>query len=373
MMKIILYSFLFMANALIMQNTNLSQNQNTIKSTMNKSNTRNMLDTVGFASKTGQMEKVIQMIEESQGRLLKKYRAENKGTTPWKVVISPHDDYAYVGYLYPELLADVKASTVLLFGVCHKATLFGMENKIIFDGFKQWKVANGLVAVSPLRDELIAEMPKDLYLINDTVQSAEHSVEAIVPWLKQFNKNVRIISVLVPYMNFERMKAIAKHLSDAISKVIKKHEFAWGKDFAIIISSDAAHYGDSAWGGKNYAFCGTGKTGYQKALIHEHEIIDKCLTKVISPQKIEKFTKYTVKEEDFKDYKWTWCGRYSIPFGLLTAYYLGEQTVNKLKGRLAGYSTSLENEPLNVKPIGMGTTAPATLRHWVGYAAIGYR
>jgi AmmeMemoRadiSam system protein B len=373
MSKIILYAFLFIALAVMFQNENNSQNKIRTTGTMSKTETRTMLDTVGFASKSGQMENVIKLINEQQGELLNKCREENNRTIPWKAVISPHDDYAYVGYLYPALIADVKASTVLLFGVCHKAAQFGMENKIIFDSFKQWKMANGMVPVSPLREELIEELPKELYVINDSVQSAEHSVEAIVPWLKHFNKNVLIISVLVPYMNFDRMKDIAKPMSEAIKKVIKKNKLAWGRDFAIVISSDAVHYGYSAWGGKDYAFCGTGKTGYKKALEHEHEIINNCLTKEISPEKIKQFTNYTVKKEDYKEYKWTWCGRYSIPFGLLTAYYLGELTGNKLNGKLIKYSTSIENVPLNVKPLGMGTTAPASLSHWVGYAAIGYK
>jgi hypothetical protein len=44
-----------------------------------------------------------------------------------------------------------------------------------------------------------------------------------------------------------------------------------------------------------------------------------------------------------------------------------------LKGIPLGYSTSIDKEPLKVKDLGMGITAPASIHHWVGYPAIGYR
>lgn len=39
----------------------------------------------------------------------------------------------------------------------------------------------------------------------------------------------------------------------------------WGRDFCIVISTDAVHYGDKEWGGKNYAPYGTDSAGYAKA------------------------------------------------------------------------------------------------------------
>jgi hypothetical protein len=82
----------------------------------------------------------------------------------------------------------------------------------------------------------------------------------------------------------------------------------------------------------------------------------------------------TLDDLDFRKYKWTWCGRYSIPLGLLTSFYLTELQHRKpLSGIPVGYSTSIEREPIPVKDIGMGVTAPANIHHWVGYPAIGYK
>ncbi len=89
----------------------------------------------------------------------------------------------------------------------------------------------------------------------------------------------------------------------------------------------AVYYGDEDWDGKNFAYFGTDEKGYSDAVSYEYDIIDSCLTGPITPDKIKQFTCYTTMEDDYKEYKWTWCGRYSIPLGLYTAYHL-EQLVN---------------------------------------------
>ncbi|MCE1164949.1 MAG: AmmeMemoRadiSam system protein B [Bacteroidetes bacterium] len=231
----------------------------------------------------------------------------------------------------------------------------------------------GPVKVSGLRESVISGMNSDYYIVHDSVQSAEHSVEAIIPFLQYYDRDVQIISILVPYMPYERMRGISENLSDAIYKAVSANNLEWGKDFAVIISNDAVHYGDEEWGGNNYAPYGSDSSGYRLAVAHEHEIIDNCLTGNITAGKIKKFTEYTVSEENYRDYKWTWCGRYSVPFGLLTVLNLQKSFGENLSGYLLKYATSIDHPHVPVKDSGMGTTAPAYLRHWVGYAAIGYR
>lgn len=90
-------------------------------------------------------------------------------------------------------------------------------------------------------------------------------------------------------------------------------------------------------------------------------------------EKIRGFYHSTVKRDNYKEYNWTWCGRYSIPFGLLLSEDLAKvQELNSVSGDLIDYSTSISGKPLSVKDICMGHTAPAQIRHWVGYAAVGY-
>lgn len=326
---------------------------------------RRMVDTVGFASKSSQMDEFMKRIPGINEYLIK---SEN-----WKVCLSPHDDYTYVGGLYPGLLSRLKSKTVIFFGVTHKARLFNLENKIIFDSFNEWEMPYGNVKISNLREEITSKLPKGLYVIHDSIQSLEHSVEAIVPFLQYYNRDVEIISILIPYMTFDKIIEISEVLAGVIFSAANRNGLKWGDDYAIVISSDAVHYGDEDWGGNNYAPFGSDSAGYEKAVAYEYEIINNCLIGDIVPEKINKFLNYTVDENDFKKYKWTWCGRYSIPFGLMASYYLQNLYDIKLKGSLVGYATSIDRPHIPVDDLGMGTTAPANIRHWVGYTAVGYK
>ncbi len=334
-------------------------------------NRTHLVDTVGFAQYPWQIDSLLKRIDKYQGNLLQK-RLEALGKTPAKAVVSPHDDYTYVGYLYPATLSQIKAKTIILFGVAHKAAKLHLENQLIFDSFDEWKGPYGMIKVSPLREKIMKLLPKEDYQVNDSMQSIEHSVEAELPWLQHYNPKVQIVSILVPAMPFERMEKIAKDLSAAIEKVTHSENMEWGKDFAFVISTDAVHYGDEGWGGENFAFYGTSCTSYTHAKGHEMEILHD-IAGYLSPGKIHEFCDMTVQPDNFRKYKWTWCGRYSVPLGLLTVNDLSESLFQKpIQGRVIGYSSSIEHEPIPVSDIRMGVTAPANDHHWVGYAAVKY-
>ncbi len=330
-----------------------------------------LVDTVGFAHYPWQMDSLMQRIKRYQGDELEK-RTQYLTPKTTKAVLCPHDDYSYVGYLYPATLGQIKANTVIIFGVAHKARKLHLENKIIFDSYDAWRGPYGNVKVSNLREKIMENLPKSLYMVNDSMQAIEHSVEAEIPWLQYFNRKVQIVSILVPYMSFERMKEIAGPLAEAIRKATASENMQWGKDFAFVISSDAVHYGDEGWGGQNFAFYGTACTSYTNAKGHELEIMH-AISGYISPGMIHKFCDMTVEANDYHKYKWTWCGRYDVPLGLLTINNLNENLYHEpLHGQVIGYSTSIEHEPIPVKDLHMGVTAPANDHHWVGYAAIKY-
>jgi AmmeMemoRadiSam system protein B len=335
---------------------------------------RPLVDTVGFAQYAWQVDSVLARISRYQTDALHQVRdtAGIDSTTCWKLAISPHDDYAYVGYLYPAVLQPVKASTVILFGVAHKARQLNLENRLVFGSYDAWKAPFGPVRISALQNKILAKMDTTLYVVNDSMVKIEHSLEALVPFLQKFNPTVEIIPILVPYMSFSRMQEISVPLAAAIHEGMAGEGKEWGKDFMLLVSTDAVHYGDQDWGGLNYARYGTDTTGYLEANAFEHEIIRNTLIGPILPERVEQFTRYTVEESDYHMYKWTWCGRYSVPMGLLTAYELQDAFHLALSGRFIGYSTSIADPVLPVTDLGMGLTAGASLHHWVGYAAIGY-
>jgi AmmeMemoRadiSam system protein B len=335
---------------------------------------RQPFDTVGFATHSWQMDSIITRINRDQGKLLRNTLSESgvDDLTTWKVVISPHDDYSYVGYLYPAILKNLKAKTIILFGVAHKARQLGLQDQIIFGDYPEWKEPGGNVKVSPLREEIMKELPAGTYQVNDSMQSLEHSIEALIPFIQYNDPEVEIVPIVVPYMTFDRANDIAKSLAEAIYKAAEKKNWVWGQDYAIAISSDAVHYGDQDWGGSNYAFYGADTAGYIAAVQHEWEIIN-TISDRLTPDKVRTFTTLTVDDKDYKQYRWTWCGRYSIPMGLLTSYYLASLYGEELLGTPVGYATSIDHKHLRVDDIGMDITAPANIHHWVGYPAIGYK
>jgi AmmeMemoRadiSam system protein B len=324
---------------------------------------RPLKDTIGFARYSWQIDSLM-------ARMYPGGWKEHAGQ-PWKLVICPHDDYTYVGTLYPELLQNVKAPNLFLIGVAHKAAKLHIEDSLVFDRYTSWKGPWKKVQVSPVREELFNLLAKKYAIKSDTLQRVEHSLEAMIPYLQYFNRNITIIPILVPSMSPDRMQECGKALADAIRKVAKNHQWEWGIDYAIVSTTDAVHYGTEDWGGVNMAFFGCDEKGNIKAREHEAGIIDSCLKDEIKPEKIRLFSKFTLNSDNFREYKWTWCGRYSVPVALYTAYYLNND--KPLSGTLVGYSTSITSAHIPVDDIGMGRTAIATACHWVGYAALGYK
>ena len=324
---------------------------------------RPLKDTVGFAQYSWQMDSLMSRI--------KRLGWEAHPGLPWKFAICPHDDYTYVGKLYPELLQNIKAPNLILIGVAHKAAQLHIEDSLVFDSYKCWKGPWKNISVSPAREEIFSLLAGKFAIVNDSLQKIEHSVEAMIPFLQYFNRNISIIPILVPTMSPERMEACGKALADAIRAVAKGHKWEWGTDYAIIVTTDAVHYGNEDWGGVDRAYFGCDENGNIKARDHEAEIIDSCFTGELKPEKIKLFNNFTLKSENYRDYKWTWCGRYSVPVASYASYYLNES--KPLSGELVGYSTSITSAHIPVDDIVMGRTAIATNCHWVGYASIGYR
>ncbi len=343
--------------------------------TQNKSNTRKIrqvVDTVGFAHLNWQMDSINSRISYEFGSELAVVSQNDE--VNWRAAICPHDDYTYVSWLYPAVLKNLQSKTVIIFGVAHKAKLFNLENQIVFDSFDAWQGPFGEVPVSSLRDQIIRQLPEDIYVVHDSMQTVEHSVESMIPFLQMQNPETEIVSILVPYMSSTRMDTIAEHLAAAIKSVAENNKFTWGKDFSILITTDAVHYGDEEWGGSNYAPFGCDSAGYQQAVAHEHEIIDNCFTGELSNENANRFYNYTVQSDNFKEYKWTWCGRYSVPMGLKTAWQLQQLShAEPLVGIPLGYENSISQNHLPVNDLNMGRTAVSTPHHWVGYASVGFK
>ena len=336
---------------------------------------RGLADTTGFASTAKQMDAVAPACREMEkARLAALDRS--LGARPdeaWAAAVCPHDDYVYAGPAYADALRHIRAGTVILFGVCHRAKAFGLKDKLVFDSFKQWRGPYGPVAVSPVREDLIRLLPAADVAVNDEVQQVEWSVEGIVPWLQYGNREVTIVPILVPYMGWARTDVLSRDLAAVLSKILAARHLRLGEDVALVMSSDATHYGDQ-WDDWAYEPFGSTVEGYVKAQAQDECLARWYLEGPLAASKMQRLAETLVDQEDLTRYKVTWCGRFSVPLGLATLARLGEALERPpFQGVITGYSTSIGNGFLPFDKVGLGATAHENLHHWVSYVAAGYR
>ncbi len=327
---------------------------------------RGQQDTVGFASRPDQMTQVWEASALPPA-------PEFAGPLPAAGVaglICPHDDYLYAGRIYRRILPLVTARTVVLVGVFHKYRRFGAKDALVFDSYRAWRSPDGEIPVSKLREDLLARIPVADVIQDAAMQDSEHSVEAIAYWLKHLNPKVEIVSVLVPSASFDRFQELAAHLGKALAETAKARGWSLGRDFAVVISSDGIHYGADF----KYTPYGEGGVGpYTEAVARDRDLLKGPLAGPVTAAKARAFFTAVVNPQNPDEYRMPWCGRFSIPFGLLllgeTARELGSPVPT---GQPIAFGTSISFPQLPVRSQGLGLTAEANLYHFVSYPGVAY-
>jgi MEMO1 family protein len=331
-----------------------------------KGDVRGQLDATGYASRPEQMAKVWELSATPPA-------PERLGEVPAPGVagvICPHDDYILAGRVYRKTLPLVTARTVVLVGVFHRYRRFGAHDVLVFDTYRAWRAPDGEVPVSPLREELLAQLPRGDYVRDTAAHDSEHSLEALVYWLKHARPDVDIVPVIVPAMGFPRMEELAGRLGAALAQSMKKHGWQLGKDVAVVISSDAVHYGSDF---KYTPYGEGGVDAYLKAWDRDRMLIRDALAGPVTTAKAERFFSTCVNPEQPNEYKLTWCGRFSIPMGLLVL-----QRATAALGLPAPvahplcYAISVGVPELPVRDVGLGPTAPSNLYHFVGHPSVAF-
>jgi len=337
---------------------------------------RGQLDTIGFVVHSTEAEEVVATAVELEAESLAQ-QDQRLGMSPGEAFIGgvcPHDDHLYAARVYVHLTERITAPRVILIGVFHKARLWDLEDRLVFDSFGAWHAPWGPMVVDPLRDELIAALPEGSFVVDNTMHSREHSLEAILPFLQRDHRQRTIIPILVPYMGWERMEVLSDRLATALAEVMERRNWRLGRDLAIVVSSDAVHYGPDF----EHAPFGTDAEAYVRAVARDQDLIADHLEGGLRPEALRQLLYTLVDAEDIRRYSLPWCGRFSIPFGLEVLRKVALNTEGRVpEGTLLRYGTSLSEPELPVSPDaregGLGYTAPSNLHHWVGYAAIGYR
>ncbi len=337
---------------------------------------RGQMDTLGYAVDADQLIEVIRQGSALADPRTRQLDTENHWTekTRFKAVICPHDDYTYASRLYHLALSRIRARRVILLGVSHKARLFGYRDRLIFDGFREWRTPRGTVPVSSLRDEIMKRMPENTVVQSSDCHGSEHSLEGIVHYLHGIQPDLEIVPILVPFMGWKTIELIAQELSKILADIMKTAGWIPGEDIAWVISNDGVHYGDAQWGGGGYAPFGTTLEGYREAVSQDMAIMSETLTGPVSPEKTRDFFHRCCDPGDVTQYRVTWCGRFAIAFGLSMLLGLTQQTdASPIRGFPLDYGTSVSESSLDLTGLGgLGVTAPNNFHHFVGYPAVAY-
>ncbi len=327
---------------------------------------RGQLDTVGFASRADQMAAVWRLAEQPPA-------PESFGPLPppgVAAVICPHDDYLYAGRVYRRVLPLVTARTVVAVGVFHRYRRFGVESLLIFDPYRAWRTPDGEVAVSPLRERLLASLGPGEARQDAAMHDSEHSVEALAYWLHHARPDVALVPVLVPAASLARLDELAQRLGGALAAAMRELGWQLGRDVAIAISADGVHYGPDF---DHTPFGEGGVEAYVKACERDRALLTGPLSGQLSQEKIEALFATFVDPADPNRYRLTWCGRFSIPFGLLLLSHTARAlALPPPQGHPVAYATSVGWPELPVRQLGLGETAPANLYHFVSYPAVAY-
>jgi predicted class III extradiol MEMO1 family dioxygenase len=200
--------------------------------------------------------------------------------------------------------------------------------------------------------------------VNRRAHELEHSIEALVPFLHYFNPDVKLTAIMVTAMPLDRMENISDHLADLICRYATENNLQLGQDIFFLISSDANHYGHDF----NNAPYGEDAKAHAMATAEDTGLARSYLTGTMDDEKIRGLVGELWGTRFDRTGDFLWCGRYSIPFGLMT---IGKvvQSINDrpIRGTLIHYSDTYSEGVIPLKPCGMGITAPFSLKHWVGF------
>ena len=119
-------------------------------------------------------------------------------------------------------LGGLRARRWVVVGVCHACRRLGVRDRLLFDGFDRWRIGGEEVPVdADLRARLLAALGPERAVVDDERHAAEHSIEALLPWLRRAVPDAEFVPVLVPGMALARMRSLATGLAAALADVCR--------------------------------------------------------------------------------------------------------------------------------------------------------
>ena len=334
--------------------------------TLSSQSIRPIRDEIGFCWNAEEMNRFMNYLSKE----------DNAGLTDHSqnlfAAISVHDDYLYAGKVYYPLYKNIKTKEVVIFGVTHgtvRKEMGSLSNVIILDEFDKWRGPYNDMEISPLREKIKSELLKEDFIVSNKAHEIEHSIEALIPFLQYYNRDIKITPIMITQMPYEKMEAITDHLSKIILDYMKKNNLTLGKDIFFLISNDANHYGEDF----NNSPYGMDSSAHKTATENDKKIIKRNLVADVTNEKIKNTADDLWPNPENKKIIPLWCGRYPVVFGLQTilkiANGLGDK---KIHGKLFKYSDSFTQKVLPVKKTSMGLTAVFSYKHWCAWFTEGF-
>jgi AmmeMemoRadiSam system protein B len=245
---------------------------------------------------------------------------------------------------------------------------------LIFGDFRTWRGPYGPVKISKLRDQLLSKLPPRDVTVNRSLVETEHSLEAMIPFLQYYRRDVEIVPILVPFTEWRSMNRLAEELAEAVSQVIGPTGAKLGTDVAILCSTDGMHYGDYGWSYYDYHPFGCDADGYKKAMELDRRMVNDDLVGETTIEKTHRLFARLIDENNISNYRITWCGRFSVTFASIFARRVVQRLENRtLAGLFLRHGSSLQDPWLPLAQYHLGATGDSNLHHFVTYTAMGFK
>lgn len=144
-------------------------------------------------------------------------------------IVSPHAGYVYSGSVSAETMKSIDIpETVVILGPNHHG-----RGAPVSLSKRNWEMPGCEIPVEENFITLLQKADADIK-VDELAHQYEHSLEVQIPFLRALQDNLKIVPLVLSFLNYSRCEKIAEALAETIRQ--------YGKSVLIVASSDMNHY-----------------------------------------------------------------------------------------------------------------------------------